>query len=931
MHALPPWESALDAIAARCADLLGARPLADLSDVLVIAPGLHAGAALRAKIRTLSGRDAFIAPACHTVASLAGTLSGARRIREQRARLLLLDALRRHPAIAAGNDLWTLVEALLSLFRELDDQQATLPADADDLAARLRVAYGDGAPEVPLRREAQLVTTLWRAWVDGQGDTPWTGDAAVAAEALAQWRAGGGAVLFVAGLDRIPPVLAPTLDRAVEDGWATVWLGGPCAMDATPPDAVHALATAALPPAPGHYAERAQTLHAAYPSPPDADAWAVLAADNPEHEARAVDLQVRLWWLAGHRRIALVTEDRKLARRVRALLARAGIPLADTVGWALSTTSAAASLERWLEAVEEEFRASPLLDVLKSPFCALDADRAAQLQDAWLFDEGIVRNEQTARGLAAYRNAIRRRHARLPDAWGATVAERLLALVDRVEHAAAPLQRYALGTRGVAPEELMAAVRESLARAGLATGFAGDAAGQRVLEEIDSMTSAAAGAETTMTWREWRAWLARTLEHATYRVAGSGDGVQLMSLAAAADGEFDALVIAGADDDHMPGRAVAHPFFNDGVRADLGLETWVDARALRAWQFRRALALAPRRLVTWCSEDMQARRLPSPWLAAMQTVAELAWDALPAPQSLAALARNDHALVRTHDDFPAPTTSTRPAPLPGRIPLRWSATAHQELIDCPYRWFAARRLQLQAPDRVREAMTKQDFGKLVHRCLQAFHTDLPRLPGPFGAIVTAQNRDDAERLLREIGVAVFAAEAPDDFIARTWLAAWTDAVPPLVGFEIERAAAGWRVVGGEHKFEREIGAVTLHGRIDRLEQNEKDRAVIDYKTGAIASRRAVADGENVQLTTYALAVDDVRELYFVGLDGAATGLPGGRASRPVDELLTLAAARIEALADAMQHGAMLPANGDAAACRYCAYDGLCRVGTWDEE
>ncbi|MEX0900900.1 MAG: PD-(D/E)XK nuclease family protein [Gammaproteobacteria bacterium] len=929
MHALPPWESALEAVAARCAALLATRPLPDLSDVLVIVPGLHAGAALRSRIRELAARDAFIAPACHTLASLAGTLAGARRVREQRARLLLLDALRRHPTIAAGNDLWTLVEALLSLFRELDDQQAALPGDADELAERLRVAYGDGAPEAPLRREAQLVTTLWRAWVDGHGDTPWTGDAALAVEALEQWRAGGGAKLLVAGLDRIPPVLAPTLEHAVAAGWAEVWYGGPFETDALPPDAVHALAAAALAPTSGDFAERAHALHASMPSPPDVDAWSVLDADSPEHEARAVDLQVRLWWLAGHRRLALVTEDRKLARRVRALLARAGIPLADTVGWALSTTSAAASLERWLETVEEEFRASPLLDVLKSPFCALDPDRAAQLQDAWLFDEGVVRNEQTARGLAAYRNAIRRRHGRLPDAWGAAVAERLLAMVDRIENAAAPLRRYALGSRGVPPAELMTALRESLARAGLSAGFTADAAGQRVLEEIDSMVTAAAGAETTMTWREWRAWLARTLEHANYRVSGS-DGVQLMSLAAAADGAFDALIIAGADDDHLPGRAAAHPFFNDGVRADLGLETWADVRALRAWQFRRALALAPRRLVTWCREDSQTRRLPSPWLAAMRTVAGLAWGALPAPHALTALARNDHALVRTHDGFPAPARSARPAAQPGRIPLRWSATAHQELIDCPYRWFAARRLQLQAPDRVREAMTKQDFGKLVHRCLQAFHTDLPRLPGPFSAVVTVQNRDAAERLLHEIGVAVFAAEAPDDFIARTWLAAWAGAIPSLVGFEIERAAAGWRVVGGEHKFERQLGAITLHGRIDRLEENGADRAVIDYKTGAVASRRAVADGENVQLTTYALAIDAVRELYFVGLDGAATGLPGGRESRPVDELLALAGGRIEALAEALQRGAPLPANGDIAACRHCAYDGLCRVGTWDE-
>lgn len=920
MRALPPWESALDAVADRCAELLAQRDFPDLSDVIVLVPGLHAAAPLRARVHARAGIAAMVAPACHTIASLAGTLDTTRRVREQRARLSLLAALKRHPRLTGDGDPWTLVEAVLALFRELDDAQVALDPDTDALAARLRRSYGDGAPEQPLRREAALVATLWRAWREhADGDADWTGDAAVAAQALADWRRAGGAHVVVAALERVPAALAAVLARGQTDGWVT-WFARRA--DGAAPDAVHALAACALADDAPDYRSRGAALRVAHATAPPADAWSVVAADDTEHEARVVDLQIRRWWLDGHRRIALVTEDRKLARRLRALLARAGIPLMDGVGWALSTTSAAAAVERWLEAVEEDFRAGPLVDVLKSPFTDFDA------HDAWAFEEGIVRREGVGRGLDAYARALARRARRLPPDQGDAYRRRLDAMLERVSGAAAPLQRNLRGR--AAPADMTAALRESLARAGFRERLAADAAGQRVLEEIEAMARAATDGEP-MDWREWRAWLARTLENATFR-PGGGDGVQLMALAASAEGEFDAMVVAGADDELLPGRPVPRPFFNDAVRAELGLETAAESRARRAIQFRCALALAPRRLVSWARERADGERLPSAWLAAMATVAGHAWGGWHDARDLAALARDDRTLVIHRDGAPAPTVSRRPVTVVDRVPARWSATAHQEFVDCPYRWFASRRLGLRAPDRISDAMSKQEFGQLVHRCLQAFHTDLPELPGPFGRVVTRPDLDDAEALLVEIGDAVFAREAPDDFVARTWLAAWRRAVPALARFELERAEAGWRVIGGERVFERELPGVVLHGRIDRLERRDDGaHAVIDYKTGASASRGQLSDGESVQLASYALGVDHVAEIAFVALDGKATGLPGGRGSyREVDELLEAVGQRLADAVAALRAGAPVVAHGDRTVCRWCAYDGLCRTGTWED-
>lgn len=947
MRVLPPWENALDPAAQRCAELLADRSFPDLSDTLVLLPGIHAAPALRARIREVSGRAALIGPVCHTLGTLAGTTAPARRGGEQRARLMLLDALRGHPALTGDTDPWTLVEALITLFAELGDQCGGLPGDADALATTLRSAYGDRAPERPLRREATLVATLWQAWCERGGQDAGFGDGAAALAALASWRERGGNTLIGAGLDRMPRIIAPWLAGGVTEGWATLYHAGPAvALPApfrapdtgpvAPPDALNALADAALGTATDPLAVRAAALGEAWPQPPSVDAFAVAAADDAEHEARTVDVQLRQWWLIGMRRIALVTEDRKLARRVRALLARAGLLLDDSAGWALSTTSAAAALERWLEAVEEDFRASPLLDLLKSPFCHLDDDHEAQLASAWQFEEGIVRHEQVGRGTGRYRHAIRRRAARLPDEWGEALAGRLERMLDRVEHAAAPLLRHVQNPNRAFPaSECLAALHESLTRLGLHQGFAGDAAGQRVLEELAGMARAADGDAPALNWREWRTWLGRTLERAVFREPVRG-GIALLSLADCATGEYDAVLVAGADAEHMPGRAHAHPFFNDGVREQLGLETWPEQRALQALRFRRALALAPHRVVTWARERAQAERLPSPWLAALQAVYALAWsDAVPAPDALA-LARDPATLV-TRADAPLPAVSKRPRPALDRLPLRWSAGAHQNMIDCPYRWFAAHRLQLDAPDPLREALSKQDFGSLVHRCLQAFHTDVAGLPGPFGRVVDAASRDDAAALLLALGDAVLAEQAESDFIARAWLRAWRRAVPRVVDFEVERTVGGWRVEHVEHGFERRVGAITLHGRIDRVEiDGHGRRAVLDYKTGAVATIGAVAAAEHVQLASYAAGIGDVDQLYFVGLGPALKGERVALAGVPsprygdvdVEALIAASLARLGDIVERLAGGAQMPAWGDEKACAYCRYAGICRRETW---
>ena len=115
-----------------------------------------------------------------------------------------------------------------------------------------------------------------------------------------------------------------------------------------------------------------------------------LAAEPPAHalcdgfedEAWAAAAQVLDHLGRGERPVALVALDRVLVRRVRALLERAGVRIADETGWKMSTTRAGASVMSLLQAVRPIASADAYLDWLKSlpPTATPEAGSLAALE-----------------------------------------------------------------------------------------------------------------------------------------------------------------------------------------------------------------------------------------------------------------------------------------------------------------------------------------------------------------------------------------------------------------------------------------------------------------------------------------------------------------------------------------------------------------------
>jgi ATP-dependent helicase/nuclease subunit B len=876
--------------------------------------------------------------------------------------LILVEALREHRGLFGDGNLWALADSLLKLFDELTLNNVELPEALQQFTTKVASGYGlQGRHPAALDSEARLIHTLWHAWHQQlharQLIDQHSRYLLQLSHSLQQTTS---APLYMAGLPTLSRAERHWLKGMLDSGRLTLLLHGEGGTE--PPQCYHprtplfALFRSLQRPLPHKAAavaanalfdtlyqpdgdiaplrERAQRFASLETHSPIVDSVKLFHADGDEQEARAVELQVRLWLLAGKHQIGIVTENRRLARRVRALLERAGIALHDASGWALSTTSAAATLEHWLQCVEEDFSHQPMLDLLKSPFIFVGEDREQHLNRVYRLEQDIVQHENIGSSLERYLRQTRYRQHRLPPEL-AEGMESVIALLELLATTAKPLQPLLHGEH--LASHYLDILLTSLHPLGLNEGLSSDAAGIQLLDALQQMQQASEGEGHRLNWLEFRGWLGRTLEQSHFRLANQGHAVSLMGLGQSQLQRFDALIIAGMEREFLPGSPASSPFFNDAVRRELELPSDEEQQAERLFHFRRLLESSDKLLFTLRRQQDGEEVIPSPWLESLRSFHLMAYgDSLEDAELAQLLASSESQVVDRNATLPQSNRMPAPSIPPALLPQRYSASAYQQLMNCPYQFYAARGLRLAPPEAIRDALEKSDYGERVHRILQAFHGNVPGLPGPFTRRLERSSRDTAQQLLEEISHAVFADDLEDNFLHRGWLQRWLEKVPAYLDWQLAREEAG-RVdtVEADLRTEGFAANLELQGRLDRIDQQHEALAVVDYKTGGIASEEEVLNGEAVQLPFYALLAQQqqlpVNQVEYLALEGRKLGSQVVLQDKDLEQLRQATGDRLITLQQEMDKSHGLPAWGDEKVCSYCHMEGLCRRTTWPLE
>ena len=437
-------------------------------------------------------------------------------------------------------------------------------------------------------------------------------------------------------------------------------------------------------------------------------------------------------------------------------------------------------------------------------------------------------------------------------------------------------------------------------------------------------------AAPSMDWQDFRTWLGSHFEQEEFSPHNQPSSVQLMNFKQAQYCHFDALIIASANKENLPGSTRQQAFFNQSVRTELNLPNWHQEKQQAFQRFRCLLESADNVLISFCSEKNGEWQPTSPWVNSIIDYAELVLKQNLQDFSLHTLLQHAESDINECDIDSLPAPPQNPAPILEKklIPLSYSASRHQRLINCPYQFFSADVLALKANEKISEELQKSEYGEKVHLILQAFHSQVKNLPAPFKKPINADNREQALQHMSDLSTQVFNKNTEDNVTHRDWLRRWLSTSKLYIDWQIEHQKE-WQI----HALERQetvhlSDALSIKGRLDRVDKQNDQLSIIDYKTGASAKQDKINAGEDVQLVSYAAMLPGVNQVAYLELNKDKVKLAAHLEDEQLTDLKNQSQDRLLEMIEQMNQATPLRAWGDEKTCQYCEMQGLCRKQVW---
>jgi ATP-dependent helicase/nuclease subunit B len=645
----------------------------------------------------------------------------------------------------------------------------------------------------------------------------------------------------------------------------------------------------------------------------------LIEAPDQRSEAGAVALAMREVYETPGKTAALVTRDRRLARRVASELRRWNIEVDDSAGQPLNQTAAASLLRLILQCHKENFAPVALLALLKHPMVALGASRGQHLAAVRKMETQVLRGPRPAAGLAGLQaTLVMNKQPESP-------------LLKGLEAAFAPL----LGVRDPAPLSALVPALLTCAEALIRTAAAdhlplfdnGDD-GRALKPFFDSlMAQAEHAADIRLAdWPElFDLWLSqntlRRLPRRTPRLYIWGPlEARLM--------QPDVVILGGLNEASWPPLPETGPWLSRPMREKIGLSLPERQIGLAAHDFAQA-ASAPRVLLSRAIKIDGTPSVAARWLRRLETLCHglprddgdrlLGWwaslDGMPGDLDTLASARPN----------PCPPVAVRPTSL--------SVTQIETLIFDPYKIYARKILGLRELEPVDAPASAAHRGSLIHYLFEKLIRDKRHLGDTIAEDLLAY----AEQMKVEMpgGASVM----------QFWQARLEAMAEWFETYEGDRRSDISDTIAEEFgRLTMDIGGqdFTVTAKADRIDRlKDKSYVVIDYKTGQAPSKKRVEQHFAPQLSLTAAILQNggfaaaglpagmVRSLDYVKLTGRS---PAGEVTSisPDDALIDGALDMVRGLMasyqDAAQgYGSHIRSRSNTFTS---AYDHLARLAEW---
>jgi len=656
----------------------------------------------------------------------------------------------------------------------------------------------------------------------------------------------------------------------------------------------------------------------------------LVEAATPRHEAAAIALAIRRGLETPGKRIALITPDAALARRVTAELGRYAIVPDDSLGQPLAQTPAGVFLRLIVEVAAEGAAPVRLAALLQHPLMRPGLARAEHLALARRYEMRILR-ERPQPGLPV---------GQLPD-WP-EAAEAEAGWRERIEAMLAGLAQPL--SAGASLAEVVAAhiaAAEALSRDSVdaVPEVWEKAAGVKLLEVMQRLArhadahgeGAAAG---------YLALLSNLLsrENLPPEAATPHPRVMIWGTQEARVQGADLVILGGLNDGIWPPSPQPDPWLSRPMRERLGLASPDRDIGLSAHDFLQGV-VRDEVILTRARKVDGTPTVASRWLIRLENLlggldegAALAGmrDRGAELLGLVALVHQPAASV---DRAPRP----RPSPPIAARPRQLSVTQIETLIRDAYAIYALKVLRLRPLDPLGRPPDFRERGMIVHRIMERFiGATFGQLPEPAAA----------RALLLEAADSVLATDVPWPDTRRVWRARIGRFAGWFLAGEAARRAAGQPEgleVKGALPLTTPAGDFTLTARADRIDRLAGGGAAIyDYKAGAPPSEKQITLGFNQQLHLQAaillaggfegMAALEAREGAYLGLTGSNEGGVERRVENLPEEVAAHMARLEELIAAYDREETGYIARGRPEKQSFAGdYDHLARRGEWEGE
>ncbi len=278
------------------------------------------------------------------------------------------------------------------------------------------------------------------------------------------------------------------------------------------------------------------------------------------------------------------------------------------------------------------------------------------------------------------------------------------------------------------------------------------------------------------------------------------------------------------------------------------------------------------------------------------------------------------------------------APISETEKVRGGTSIFKLQAACPFRAFAALRLQSESISEPEIGLNASDRGLLVHKTLELFW----RVTKTHEKLITSTSHENESLVIWCVNKSI-AETLENRHISKSLMTLEKQRLKKLIieWLEIEKTREPFVVIAQEKWQKATIGKISFRMKADRIDQlSNQTYALIDYKTGKTNINQwfgerldepqlplyAICEKEPIKAIAFAqLNVSDIR---FKGVGIEDNLLPGVKKLAGIDwdEQIKQWTVELTNLANAFYNGdAMVDPKNLNLTCRYCDLHTLCRI------